>query len=103
MYWLVRLCRFQIALRQHFPFHVSRFGFVFDVFLFELGERTIWCGRINLDLIFFGAFRVVHRPFYAVFGDFEGNPFAHYFLLVSRENGVFIEDYVTALDQFLVL
>ena len=64
-------------------FDMSRFDFVFDDFFFELGERTIIRVGISLDFIFFGA---VGRPFYVVFGDFKGNPFAHYFLLVPREN-----------------
>ena len=63
-------------------FDVSQFGFVFDDFVFELGERTIFHVGINLDLVFFGVFSLVGRPYYAVCGNFERNLFAHYFLLV---------------------
>ena len=73
-------------------FDVSRFGFVFDDFVFELGERTIFRVGISEDFIFFGASNAVGRPFYVIFGDFKGNPFAHYFLQVLREDRVFIED-----------
>ena len=84
-------------------FGVCRFGFVFDGFVFELGERTNFRVEISLDFVFFGAFSAVGRPFYVVFGDFKGNPFAHYFLLVPRENRVFIEDYVATSNQSPVL
>ena len=39
-------------------FDVNLFGFVFDSFVFELGERTIFRVRISLDFVFFGAFSV---------------------------------------------
>ena len=80
-------------------FDVTRFGFVFNGFIFYLGERTSFRVEISLDFVFFGAFSVVGQPFYAVFGNFKGNPFAHYFLLVPRENRVFMEDYIVASDQ----
>ena len=70
---------------------------------FEFGERTIFRVGISQDFVFFGTFSAVGRPFYAIFGDVEGNPFAHYFLLVPRENRVFIEDYIITSDQFPIL
>ena len=62
-------------------FDMSRFGFVFDDFVFEFGKRTISCVGISLDFVFFGAFSAVRRPFFVVFGDFEGNLFALIFCL----------------------
>ena len=87
---------------------VSRFGFVFDGFVFEFTEWTIFRVGIGLDFVFFGSlsrceFGAVGRPFYAVFGNFKGNPFVHYFLLLPREKRVSIEDYVVASDQSPVL
>ena len=74
------LCRFQLALWHCFLFDVSRFGFVFDDFVFELGERAIFRVGIGLDFIFFSAFSVVGRSFYTVFGDFKGNRLPTIFL-----------------------
>ena len=83
-------------------------NFVFDGFVFEFAEWTIFRVGIGRNFIFFGSllkceFDSVGRTFYAICGDFERNIFAHYFLLVPRENRVFIEDYVTASDQFPIL
>ena len=61
-------------------FDVSQFGFVFDDFVFELGERAIFRVGIGLDFIFFSAFSVVGRSFYTVFGDFKGNRLPTIFL-----------------------
>ena len=77
----------------------------------ELIRLCLWvhrvdhfCVGINRNFIFFGSlsrceFGSVGRPFYAIYGDFERNLFAHYFLLVLWENRVFIEDYITTSDQ----
>ena len=68
-------------------FYVSRFSFVFDGFVFQFAECTIFCVAIGGNFVFFGSlsrceFGSVGRPFYAIYGDFERNLFAHYFLLV---------------------
>ena len=48
-------------------FDVSQFAFIFDDFVFELGERNIFYVGISLDLFFFSAFSAVGRPFYVVY------------------------------------
>ena len=53
----------------------------------------------NVDLVS----QQVGRAFYAICGNFERNLLAHYFLLVPRESRVFIEDYLTASNQFSML
>ena len=89
-------------------FDVCRFGFVFDDFVFEFAEWDILRVKVGLNFVFFGSllkceFDSVGRTFYAICGNFERNFFAHYFLLVLRENRVFIEDYVTTPVQFSIL
>ena len=68
-------------------FDVCRFGFVFDDFVFEFAEWDILRVKVGLNFVFFGSllkceFDSVGRTFYAICGNFERNPFAHYFLLV---------------------
>ena len=84
-------------------FNSCLFGFVFEFdiwafFRFGFGGDFIFFGC--LSKCYFGS---VGQSFYDVSIDFEGELFPHYFLLVSRENGVFIEDYLTTPDQFPIL
>ena len=68
-------------------FDMSRFGFLFDGFVFEFAEWTSFRVGIGRDFVFFGLlsrreFGSAGRPFYAVSGSFERNLFVQYFLLV---------------------
>ena len=64
-----------------------QFGFVFDDFVFEFAEWTIFRVGIGRNFVFFGSllkceFGSVGQAFYPICGDFKRNLFAHYFLLV---------------------
>ena len=80
----------------------SRIKFVQSTFCqFGFGGGVV--GQVVFGCLLKGNFGLVGRSFHGICVDFKGELLAHDFLLVLRENEVFIKDYITTLDQFLVL